>query len=186
MGFPAWSRWSDSNRHSSVSFLCGFCLSALHHAQPLSRCRHTVGPREGGESAFLSSPWSTASIANVWDRPDSNRLPAEWITPLSATVSGSFISTALPLSYRPMVPGTAGLGLCPLWGFAFVYCPLGALFYLLVACNYHQVIEKAVAAQRFFYLLVTCRWIRIRCLRVRSLPAQIPPPPAALAAGRER
>lgn len=35
----------------------------------------------------------------VWIRMDSNHRPAEWITPLSATVSGSFISTALPLSY---------------------------------------------------------------------------------------
>lgn len=31
---------------------------------------------------------------------DSNQRPAEWITPFSATVSGSFITTALPTELR--------------------------------------------------------------------------------------
>lgn len=33
-------------------------------------------------------------------RLDSNQRPAEWITPFSATVSGSFITTALPTELR--------------------------------------------------------------------------------------
>ena len=49
-------------------------------------------------------------VARLWVRMDSNHRPAEWITPFSATVSGSFISTALPLSYCSVnkSPGPGG------------------------------------------------------------------------------
>ena len=64
---PAWSRWSESNRRPA-----GYKSAAL----PLSYSGvlfMVIGSREGGGSAFLISPWSTASIANMWDKPDSNR-----------------------------------------------------------------------------------------------------------------
>ncbi len=67
----------------------------------------------------------------VWARPDLNRRPAEWITPFSATVSGSFVSIALPLSYCPMLPGcSAGRGFVP---------PGAVLFRLIEFCSESQL-----------------------------------------------
>ena len=51
--------------------------------------------------------WSIVLPWGWWDRQDSNLLPAEWITPFSATACGSFISTALPTE---LLSHIAGLG----------------------------------------------------------------------------
>ena len=69
-------------------------------------CGMSPQGRRRGNQYSVAIIYAAPPFFVVWDRPDLNRRPAEWITPFSATVSGSFVSIALPLSYCPMVPGT--------------------------------------------------------------------------------